>query len=108
LETLSQAMSEEGDVKMNRDFCDELVNRIEYLSKEKNNGRCDLLDYYALETRKLMNYGEYRIAVENLLSNIHDSSIVLDKRTIELARQSFGKLITEQDELVLRLLTELL
>lgn len=45
-----------------------------------------------------MKYGEYKIALEILLVNLDEVSIVLDEKIINLARQAFGETITVETE----------
>jgi hypothetical protein len=102
---------------MNRDFLEEFVEQIEELSKtcDKNDYVKDscgsylkhfYLDNLITETRKFMKYGEYKIALEMLLDNLAEVSIVLDEKVINLARQEFGEAITVDIEELLNNLTK--
>ncbi len=46
---------------------------------------------------ELSKYGEYRIALENLLENIIDNDITLNDEQINLAKKAFGDKITDYD-----------
>ena len=103
---------------MNRDFLEEFVKQIEALSKTsdkkdyvEDRDSCgsylkhSYLDNLITETRELMKYEEYKIALEMLLDNLDEVSIVLDEKIINLARQAFGEKITVETEQLLNNLT---
>jgi len=100
---------------MNKELCDEFINQIENLSKTINSeefikdrfgthSKAHILEYYVLQARRLIKYGEYTIILEDLLSNLDEISVTLDERTINIARQAFGERITEEMELLLECL----
>jgi hypothetical protein len=100
---------------MNRLLCDKFISRIEELSKtfDSNDTVTDsfgtyskiyVLENIVLETRNLIAYGEYKIALENMLANLCEISFVLDEKTIALARQAFGN-ESEESKIYLENLT---
>lgn len=102
---------------MNKEVLEAFVNRIEDLSKSEdaNNYVEDAAGKYLkrnfLETavsdaKKLIRYGEYKIALENLLENLNEVSIMLDEDTAELARMSFGERLAEEAEELFSGITE--
>lgn len=56
------------------------------------------------DAQNLADYGELRIALENLLENILEYELYLDDKQIELAESAFGKNITDYDRKLLELL----
>jgi len=97
---------------MNKDFLDIFIRQIENLSKaiDKDDYIVDqygvhqksaVLDYYVYAAKDLIKYGEYLIALENILSNLADASIFLDEETVSLARQAFGNNIAKEYILLL-------
>lgn len=56
------------------------------------------------DAKELIKYGEYQIALENMIDNLLEVSITLDKETVILARQAFGEEISSQNERVLEAL----
>ncbi|MGN6710517.1 hypothetical protein [Anaerocolumna jejuensis] len=90
---------------MIKDFLEEFIKQIEELSeandkKDYVRDSCgsylmsSYLDNLITETRELMKYGEYKIALEMMLDNLDEVSIVLDEKMIHLARQMVGETIT--------------
>lgn len=102
---------------MNKVFLEEFVEQIEVLSitsdkkdyvKDSSGSylKYSYLDNLITETKKLMKYGEYKIALEMMLDNLDEVSIVLDEKTINLARQALGVTITVETEQLLDKLTK--
>lgn len=50
------------------------------------------------DARYLIQYGEYRIALENLLDNLAEYEITLDDQTLNLAVCAFGNNIARRDK----------
>jgi len=97
---------------MNKTLCDEFISQIENLSKTIRSddlvrnrfgtySKVHVLEHLVLQARRLIEYGEYAIALENMLSNLDEVPITLDEKTINLARQAFGEKITEETKLLL-------
>jgi len=102
---------------MNKIFLDEFIAQIEGLSKScgKDDSvidrygvhqKADVLKSYVSAAKDLVKYGEYLIALENILDNLAESSILLDEKVINLARQAFGEKITKEYELLLEKFTK--
>jgi len=103
---------------MNKKLCNEFINQIENLSGTGNNEnffkdrfginhtKTQVLESFVFHARELTKYGEHIIALENMLSNLDEVSITIDKETIDLARQAFGERITEEIELLLESLRD--
>jgi len=64
------------------------------------------LESFVFECKELIKYGEYMIALENLLDNLSEVSILLDNKTIDFARLAFGEQITEYHETLLKTLNK--
>lgn len=90
---------------MIKDFLEEFIKQIEELSKANDKKdyvrdsrgsylKSSYLDNLITETRELMKYGEYKIALEMMLDNLDEVSIVLDEKMIHLARRMVGETIT--------------
>ena len=86
---------------MDKNFCNEFINQLENLKKSDIK-----LEYFVIAAKDLMKYGEYKIAMENILSNFYDNSMLFDKHIIDLAVQAFGVEITEEEEILLKNLTK--
>lgn len=56
------------------------------------------LEHLIVEARELMKYGECKIALENMLENLNEASILLDKSVIDFARQAFNGQVTRDLE----------
>ena len=93
------------------------VNQIEELSKASDKKdyvkdscgtylKSSYLDNLVSETREFMKYGEYKIALEMMLDNLGEVSIVLDEKTINSVRQVFGEKVTVETERLLADLTK--
>ena len=102
---------------MEKVFLDEFINEIELLSKsrkyedyvEDSSGiyqKCIVLEHLVSEARELVSYGEYKIALENILDNLHEVSITLDKKIIALARKAIGEKVTADMEVLLKVITK--
>ena len=87
---------------MIKDLLEEFIKQIEELSKANDKKdyvrdscgsylKSSYLDDLVTETRELMEYGEYKIALEMMLDNLDEVSIVLDEKMIHLARRMIGK-----------------
>ncbi len=50
-----------------------------------------ILGHLIADAKELMKYGEYQIALENLLENLSEVSFPLDRETVDLARRAFGE-----------------
>lgn len=83
----------------------EFVNQVERLSNASTKEeyvqdeageylKYTVLEKMVSEARELIKYGEYKIALENILENIHEASISLDEGTITLAKEAFGDPLT--------------
>lgn len=57
--------------------------------KEKYSKNKDVLDIIE-DSDELAEYGEFRVALENMLENIIENDIKLNMKIIELADKSFG------------------
>lgn len=90
---------------MNKEYVEEFIDQIEKLMKVSGEEECvqDEAGVYLkvlylknliLEARRLIKYGEYKIALENILENLNEVSISLDKTTIALAHQAFDNKIS--------------
>lgn len=102
---------------MNKEALEIFVNQIEKLSKindkedyvKDNSGiylKSSFLENLVLDAKELIKYGEYEIALENILENLNEVSIVLDEKVVNLARQAFGEKITTYTEILLSSLTK--
>jgi len=109
-------MLNNGDV-MNSDYLEEFINQLKELMNVSNkkdyvqDGRGSYLkviylENLILEAKELIKYGECKIALENMLENLNEVSILLDKDIVNLARQSFGEQITMYMDELLKTLTE--
>lgn len=97
---------------MNKEYVEEFIDQIEKLMKVSGEEeyvqdeaglylKVPYLKDLILEARRLIKYGEYKIALENILENLNEVSISLDEKTITLARQAFDNQIsTHMEELL--------
>lgn len=87
---------------MNKNYLNQFVQQIEELSRACGSdemvkdeagtySKASYLNNIISDAKGLIRYGEYRIALENMLDNLQEVSILLDKRTYELARKAFGE-----------------
>lgn len=88
---------------MKIELLERFVNRMEELSKIYDNY---VFTHAVSGAKELIEYGEYRIALEDLLDNICEESIMLDEETVNLARQAFCGTITSERERVLKSITK--
>ena len=102
---------------MNRDCLIKFIYHIEELAKVSDKsdyvqdslGRYNKVTYLEdciIEAKRLIAYGESQIALENMLENLYEVSIQLDKDVVDLARQAFGMQIPPNIENLLSKLTE--
>ena len=103
--------SEEMKISLQR-----FISRIEDMLEEckAENTVCDTSGKYSkfdalsailTDAKELIKFGEYQIALENMLENLFELSIHLDKDTLLLARLAFGEEILPKNE---KLLEELM
>lgn len=78
---------------MNQEFAELFINQIDELIKASAKEE-SIHD----EARELMKYGECKIALENMLENLSEVSILLDKSVIDFARQAFNGQVTRDLE----------
>lgn len=87
---------------MRKEFLEEFLNQIELLAEEGNKEevvkdtagsylKSSWIKHMVSDARELVKYGEYEIALENILENLNEVSLRLDEQTMELARQAFEK-----------------
>lgn len=102
---------------MNKEFLELFILQIEEFIKVSNgdalvSDKCGqynkviYLENVVLEAREFINFGESRIALENMLENIIEVGIVLDQNAIFLARKAFGEDITAYNENLLKVMTD--
>ena len=68
--------------------------------------KCDALLTILTDAKELIKFGEYQIALENMLENLFELSIHLDKDTLLLARLAFGEEISLKNERLLEKLMQ--
>ena len=94
-------------------FFSEFINQLEHLCANTNNkdyiedrlgkhSKILVIKNFIAEARKLIEHGEYHIALENLLLNLDEVSIKLDKKAIESARMALGKRLSIENEELLK------
>lgn len=87
---------------MNKKYLNQFIQQIEVLARTCGSDelvgdeagaypKASYLDHVISDAKELIKYGEHRIALENILDNLQEVSIILDKRTYELARKAFGE-----------------
>lgn len=102
---------------MNKEYVEMFIDQIEKLMKVSNEEeyvqdeagvylKIPYLKDLIFEARRLTKYGEYKIALENMLENLNEVSISLDKITIELAYRAFDNQISTYMEGLLNDLTK--
>lgn len=52
--------------------------------------KAQILSYMISDAKHLIKYGEYKIALENLLDNLAEYELKLDDETLEIAACAFG------------------
>lgn len=103
---------------MNKEILQDFVNQIKDLAKKSkeddyvNDGvkiysKKSYLEWVLSDAEEFIYYGEYVIALEDMLDNLGEVNIVLDEKVINLARQAFGERITANQEKSLDFLTKL-
>lgn len=103
---------------MNKEILKDFVNQIKDLAQKSkeddyvNDGvktypKRSYLEYVLSDAEESIYYGEYVIALEDMLDNLGEVYIVLDEKIINLARQAFGERITVNQEKRLDFLTKL-
>jgi hypothetical protein len=102
---------------MNKEYFEQFVDELECLSQNCESHECVsdsagtyskaiVLGHLVTEARELIKYGEYRIALENLLENLNEVSLKLDNATINLARLALEEKNVADIELLLGMLKE--
>ena len=97
---------------MDKEYVEEFIDQIEKLMKVSGEEeyvqdeagvylKVPYLKNLILEARRLIKYGEYKIALENILENLNEVSISLDEKTITLAHQAFDNQISTYMEDIL-------
>ena len=90
---------------MNKALLDEIVKHIEKLIKQSDESeyvkdargsylKVEYMSNLVAEAKGLIKYGEFEIALENMLENLSEVSIFIDEETANLARQAFGSKIS--------------
>lgn len=106
------------EINVNNDYVELFIDKIEDLMEQSDEEeyiqdeagtylKSSYLRDLILETRRLTKYGEYKIALENMLENLSEVSIPLDKVTIELAYRAFDRQISSYIEHLLSKLIKL-
>lgn len=106
-----------GAAKMNQEFTELFINQIEELIKASAKeesihdetgtySKVTYLEHLIVEARELMKYGESKIALENMLENLNEASILLDKSVIDFARQAFNGQVTRDLERLMNALVK--
>lgn len=101
---------------MNKEYVDEFIKELEKRSKVCDSDKyvndkagayleSAVLEDLILEAKELIQYGELEVALENILENLHELSISLDTKIIDLARRAFGKKVRTEIEQLLDVLT---
>lgn len=86
---------------MNKALLDEIVKHIEKLIKQSDESeyvkdargsylKVEYMSNLVAEAKGLIKYGEFEIALENMLENLSEVSIFIDEDTANLAKQAFG------------------
>ena len=102
---------------MNKEYVEEFIDQIEKIMKVSGEEeyvqdeagvylKIPYLKNLILEARRLIKYGEYKIALENTLENLYEVSISLDKTTMVLVYQAFDTKICTYMEGLLSDLTK--
>ena len=90
---------------MNKALLDEIVKHIEKLINQSDESeyvkdargsylKVEYMSNLVAEAKGLIKYGEFEIALENMLENLSEVSIFIDEETANLARQAFGSKIS--------------
>ena len=91
-------------------YIEKLMLQCDETDYVQDSGRCYLKSEYMkdliYEARELIRYGERTIALENLLENLNEVSIYIDKEAVELAKRAFGSQLSEEKEKVLNSLVK--
>ncbi|MDE7359906.1 MAG: hypothetical protein K2N39_10860 [Lachnospiraceae bacterium] len=100
---------------MDKEAVDKFIEYIEnmiLLCKEeyvRDSRGCYLKDEYlkgiVMEAKGLIKYGEAAIALENILENLSEVSIDIDREAAKLVKQAFGEKYSNRIERILSLLT---
>jgi len=72
-------MEEEYMTELERQQIDKFISILE----QENINKVECLDYILKEAKKLIAVGEYKIALENLLSNLDEQNIIVNKDTLK-------------------------
>jgi len=97
---------------MNKEFVEMFINQIEDLMRASDKKeyvqdeagmylKVPYLEHLISEARELIKYGESKIALENMLENLNEVSILLDESVVDLARQAFEVQVTTDMERLL-------
>lgn len=90
---------------MNIQQFDAFLNSLEEIKNIGTNNMPELqfIRQEVKEARRLSQYGERRIALENLLDNLLETSIPLCKTTIDLAEEAFDTPLSTYEKKLLQL-----
>ena len=59
------------------------IDKFISILEQENINKVECLDYILKEAKKLIAVGEYKIALENLLSNLDEQNIIVNKDTLK-------------------------
>lgn len=103
---------------MNKALLDEILKHIEKLIKQSDESeyvkdargsysKVEYINNLVAEAKELIKYGEFEIALENMLENLNEVSIFIDEETANLARLAFGsKISVEMQKIINSLVKE--
>lgn len=102
---------------MNKALLDEIVKHIEKLIKQSDKSeyvkdargsylKVEYMSNLLAEAKELIRYGEFEIALENMLENLSEVSIFIDEETANLARQAFGSKISVKMQKIIKSLVK--
>lgn len=66
--------------------------------------KTQILAYLISDAKQLIKYGEYKIALENLLDNLAEYELKLDDKTLDFAARAFGNNISIRNKKALAVL----
>ncbi|MBX7226946.1 MAG: hypothetical protein K1X55_13010 [Chitinophagales bacterium] len=70
---------------------EQLIKHIDFLSQKSGDTQKDLMRKFLADAKEHNDYGEWGLAMENLLQNLYEIDFKIDTITVELAKEAFKK-----------------
>lgn len=91
---------------MDKDYFIALLEQLMIHNSKQLTSNKDMINFFVDEARELAEYGELRIALENLLENMIDIDAEFTDEMIETIIKAFGQTISEYDKRLINIIIQ--